>query len=204
MAVKYITQAFVFKQEDRLDADRIFSVFTKEFGRLEIFAKAIRRIDSKLQSGIGLLSFCEIEFIQGKNKKTLTGAISRERFASIAKDPEKLKIALAISGLVDSFITGQEKDEHILDLILEVFYRLNLGKARKLVYYYFFWNFISLLGYGPEIEDMKVSPTVATVLRLIIKKDWNTLEDLAISSGTQQTFQDIYDHHYASLMELHA
>ena len=97
MALQYKTEGFVFKKEDIFEADRIFSVFTKDFGRIEVLGKAIRKIASKLRGGMAMFDLSEIEFIQGKNKKTLTDAISIKKFSNITKNPEKLLLVVKIS-----------------------------------------------------------------------------------------------------------
>lgn len=43
MTVHYKTKGFVFKKNDANESNRIFSIFTADFGRLDIFAKAIRK-----------------------------------------------------------------------------------------------------------------------------------------------------------------
>ena len=85
MAVHYRTQGFIFKKDERAESDQILSVFTKDFGRLELKAKAIRKIASKLRPDIDMFYLSEIEFIQGKNNKTLTDATKIEKFDDIAK-----------------------------------------------------------------------------------------------------------------------
>lgn len=157
MTTKYKTRAFIFKKEDRNESDRVFSVFTDEFGRLDIFAKAIRKTASKLRSGIDIFSLSEIEFIQGKNKKTLTDAIKVKKFENIARDLQKLKIAYKIADILDSFIKGEEKDKETFALLAEVFDKLEDGakkiKNHGLAYQYFLWNFISLQGYHLQTQN---------------------------------------------------
>lgn len=156
MNLQYRTEGFVFKKEDRFEADRIFSVFTKDLGRIDVLGKAIRKIASKLRGGIDIFSLSEIEFIQGKNRKTLIDAVYINKFSDLAKNPPKLLLAAKISEVFNNFIKGQEKDEGIFNLLLDTFGKLNdyqLSAANfNLFYYYFFWNFISTLGYGPEIQ----------------------------------------------------
>lgn len=154
MAVHYRTQGFIFEKEDRSEADRVFSVFTKDLGRLEIFAKAIRKINSKLKSGIDAFYLSEIEFIQGKNHKTLTDAILIKKFNNILENPEKFEISAKISKDLSVFIKGQEKDENIFNLINETFEKFKNLKIEKLeiLYIYFMWNFFLELGYAPEIQ----------------------------------------------------
>lgn len=153
MIEEYKTEGFIFKKEDRQEADKVFSIFTKDFGRIEVVGKAIRKINSKLRANIEIFSLSKIEFVQGKNKKTLTDAILVKSFKNVKAVPEKLEIAYKISNILDRHIRGQEKDDNIFDLIIDVFDKLNeiiIGK-QDLVYFYFIWNFISTLGYSPEL-----------------------------------------------------
>ena len=155
MAAHYATKGFVFKREDRSEADRVFSVFTRDFGRVEIFAKAIRKITSKLKGGIEIFALSDIEFIQGKNRKTLIEAALAKKFTDISKVPEKIIMAGRVSLLLDNFIKGQEADERIWNLIVDFFEKLSNEKLifpGQRLYYYFFWNFISALGYKPELS----------------------------------------------------
>lgn len=151
----YKTLGFVFKRNDRLDADRIFSVFAQDFGRIEIFAKSIRAISSKLKGGIEVFCVSDIEFIQGKNHKTLTSATIAEKFKNITIVPEKMEVCAKASCLLDDFIRGQELDPQIWNLVIDFFETLNScslpASGYRLMYYSFFWNFISILGYKPEL-----------------------------------------------------
>ena len=169
MAVYYRTQGFIFKKKDILEVDRVFSIFTYDFGRLEIFGKAIRKITSKLRGGIEIFSLSEIEFIQGKNRKTLTDTIAIEKFSNIMQDPSRLEISHKISDILDNFIKGQEKDESIFALLKETLNKLNSPKTQasisQLIYYYFLWNFLSTIGYHPEIQKcaacgLKLNPDI--------------------------------------------
>lgn len=160
MTIHYKTQAIVFKKKDINESDRFFSVFTDDFGRLDIFAKAIRKIVSKLRSSIDIFFVSDIEFIQGKNRKTLIDSIVLNKFNNISENPEKFKVALKIGELLDNFINGEEKDDKVFNLIKEVFSILddkNLKSEKySLLYYYFLWNLLSLLGYHPEIQKCNV------------------------------------------------
>ena len=156
MTTRYKTQAFIFKKSDINESDRLFSVFTNDFGRLDIFAKAIRKNGSKLRSGIDIFFMSDIEFVQGKNRKTLTDAIIAKKFGNIVEDLERFKIANDIGKVLDGFIKGEEKDNRIFNLLGEVFYRLDDKNLKiekcALVYYYFLWNAFSILGYHPEVQ----------------------------------------------------
>ncbi len=86
MALHYRTCGFVIKKNDIAEADRIFTVFSQDFGKIKILGKAIRKITSKLKSGIDTFYLSEIEFIQGKTYKTLTDSVVLEKFENIKKN----------------------------------------------------------------------------------------------------------------------
>lgn len=160
MFVHYKSQAIIFKKEDRGEADQLFAVYTKDFGKLEIFGKAIRKISSKLRSGAEVFYLLEIEFIQAKIRKTLTDAVLIEKFRNLRKDLKKFKIACQISEITDNLISGQEPDIKIWDLLIEVFKKLNNLQFPTdnlpLIYHYFLWSFLFILGYRLELYNCSV------------------------------------------------
>jgi len=137
MAIHYRTQGFILKKEDLGEADRVFTIFTKDFGKLEILGKAIRKIQSKLRGGMELFYLSEVAFIQGKRYKTLTDAILIDSFPNLRKDLLRLKIAYQIVEVLDNLIRGEEKDEKIWELLNETLEKLK-EKPPEIVYHYFF------------------------------------------------------------------
>lgn len=241
MALYYRTKSFVFKKNDRNETDRVFTVFAQDFGRLEIVAKAIRKITSKLKGGIDIFSLSEIEFIQGKNSKTLTDASLIDKHSKVILSPDKLEIARQISEVLDNAIKGQDKDEEVFNLLEETFLRLDSNESEigawklEVVYYYFLWNLFSALGYRPEIDRCascreklnpyniyfsnkdggvicekclssdadarKINSDIVKILRLIVKKDWQTISKLKVEDSSQKLLWEISDNYclYLSL-----
>ncbi|MFH1423876.1 MAG: DNA repair protein RecO [Candidatus Nealsonbacteria bacterium] len=208
MAVHYRTQGFFIKKTDRGEDSRLFTVYTKNFGKLKILGKAIRKIGSKLKSGTEIFYLGEIEFIQGKTYKTLTDAMPLDKFSVIRKDLRKLKIIHQIAEVLDEFISKEEKDEHVWELLNEVFDKLNNPQFKinhlPLVYYYFFWNFVSILGYKPEFHECYINKTKADcdiikILKVILKKDWPILSRLKIESRHQKLLKIVSEWYYIKI-----
>jgi DNA repair protein RecO (recombination protein O) len=157
MVSQYKTQVFVYKKKDRGEADRTFTCFSEDFGKIDIYAKAIRKINSKLKSGIDIFYLSDIEFVQGK-KKTLIEAILINKFPEIIKTPEKFIIAKKIAKLLDNFIKGEQHDYEIFNLLKETFEKLNnllnyKPEKLQLIYLSFVWNFFAVLGYTPQLSN---------------------------------------------------
>jgi len=57
---------------------------------------------------------------------------------------------------LDNFMRGEEKEKEIFNLLNEVFVKLNDDKLKnkecEILYYYFLWNTLSLLGYKSEVN----------------------------------------------------
>ncbi|MBU3934463.1 DNA repair protein RecO [Patescibacteria group bacterium] len=157
MALHYRTSGFVLKKNDIGEADRVFIVFTLDFGKIKILGRAIRKIASKLKGGIDIISLSGIEFIQGKTYKTLTDSVILERFGNIKKDLVKLEISQKIIESLDNLAGNEQKDEKLWDLLGEVLNKINNWNLQaqkqgpQIIYYYFLWNFFSIIGYEPEL-----------------------------------------------------
>lgn len=160
MFVHYRTIGLIFKKDDRGETDQLFTIYTKDFGKLEILGKAIRKISSKLRSGAELFYLSEIEFIQGKTQKTLTDTILINKFENLREDLKRLRIAYRISEVLDSLIKGPEANEKIWQLLNEAFQRLDTTNLKpitcNLIYHYFLWNLLSILGYELQLYNCAV------------------------------------------------
>jgi DNA repair protein RecO (recombination protein O) len=165
MFIHYRTRGFVLKRRNLGEADQLFTVFTEEFGKLILLAKAVRKIKSKLRGGLKLFSLSEIEFIQGKTYKTLTDARTLKEFPEIKKELRKTTLAFKMAEVLDIFTQVQQKEEKVWNLLIETFRLLDekqIGKKSrspfqvgswKLIYYYFFWSLADFLGFRPQLQN---------------------------------------------------
>ncbi len=156
MKEHYRTQGIVLKKNDRGESDRVFCVYTKDFGKLDLWAIGERKITSKLRGGLEMFYCSEIEFVQGKNKKTITDALLLEPFGIMRSDLARLRVALRILETVDMFQREHAADERVWNVLhhsLALLNNASLPHANtNLVYYYFFWNFISYEGWKPNLS----------------------------------------------------
>jgi DNA repair protein RecO (recombination protein O) len=150
MFLNYRTQGLILKKEDRGEADRLFTIYTKDFGKLAILGRGIRKISSKLRGGAEVFYLSEIEFIQGKAQKTLTDAVLIESFNNLRQNLNRLKVAQLVAKAADSALVAPEADPKIWDLLCKVFKKINDSKAgpedSKEIYKYFLANFKTCLG----------------------------------------------------------
>lgn len=155
MSLHYRTQGFILKKEDFREADYFFTIFTRDFGKLKLLARGVKKMASKLRVGLAVFNFSEIEFIRGRSYQTLTDAILISRFKNVRRNLARTVVALKISAIADLLIGKEERDDAIWNLLYQTFLRLDKDKLGReepaKIYFYFLWRLIALLGYQPEL-----------------------------------------------------
>ena len=202
MAVHYRAKAIFLRKADLREADQLFTIYTEDFGKLKVLGRAIRKINSKLRAGAEPPCLSEIEFIQGKTRKTLTDAILIDKFPNLRKDLIKLRVAYKIADILDRFAVKEEKDEKVWQILNEVLGKMNDLRFMiydvRLIYYYFFWNLVSLLGYQPKIENCSiqgksVNCDIIKILKVILRRDWQILSRLKVEDRHLRLLKNISD-----------
>ena len=155
----YRTKGIFLSAEEKGEADRLFTIFSADYGKIEVVGKAIRKVKSKLRGGADIFYLSEIEFIQGKNQKILTDALGEEKFKNLRREEERMEAAWKMAAALRSLAPKEEKDERIWALLQECLRELNppsLALSPALLYYYFLWKLFFFLGYQPELQSCVV------------------------------------------------
>ena len=227
------------KKTDRGEADRIFTIFTEDFGKMDLLARAERKITSKLRAGLEVFYLSEIEFIQGKAYKTLTDANLINNFKNLRNDLKKLATAYKISETLNDLVKGREPDKKIWQLLQETFDKLDnpriLGSKYQILYHYFLWNLLLILGYELEIYNCiscgkkitpkdiffspreggllcgqcakktksakEINPNMVKTIRLLVKRDWSTLNKLKIGTEDLKQLSAVSNHYLSQILE---
>ena len=92
------------------EADRIYTVLTRDLGKLEARAIGVRKSTSKLRGSIEPFSLSAVSFVKGKNYWRLTSAEPIQRI------PALLGIARPFS-LIEKLIQGEEPHPELFDVI---------------------------------------------------------------------------------------
>lgn len=146
------TKAVILNERKFAEVDKFFILFTAKFGKIEVLAKGIQKIKAKLRGGLQILNHISLEFVKGKNFYIVTDTKPIEEFLNLKYSQKKYRAALYILNLLDRLVKGEEKDEKIWNLLLETLKNLQLTTYNlSLTLRYFEWNFISYLGFKPEL-----------------------------------------------------
>ena len=155
MSLIFRTKALSLKEKEWEETGLIFSLFTENLGRVEVVAKGARKISSKLRGHIIPFSLVDIEFVQGKYNKILTDVYLIKRFYNINSSPFRFLLIQKLLNIFFNLTLEESEDRKLWDLLLFLFQSLDKKECSpyflKIIYYYFLWNFFSVLGFAPEL-----------------------------------------------------
>lgn len=130
MAYKtYTTDAFVIGSEDRLTADRVYMLFTREAGLIYARAVSVRREASKLRYGLQDFSCVRVSLVRGKAGWKVTGA-ERAYNLYFSTDDRQIRAALLrIFRLMRRLVRGEETHIGLYDVLADGLAALALSEA---------------------------------------------------------------------------
>lgn len=105
-------QAIILKSKEVSEYDRRLIVFSKEKGKLHLWAKGIRKPRAKLAGHLELFNLVDLE-VAGK---TIIGARVIDRFQG--SDLNKLENVFFIADLIDEFVLENFADKKLFDLLV--------------------------------------------------------------------------------------
>ena len=109
---KYVTQGIVLEMYDQGEHDRVFNIFTREFGLLMCHAKSIRKLESKLRPHVLPRSVTLLTLVKGKEVWRIVGA---------EKDSQSFRYLQEGTQLLKRFIKGEGSHSLLYDRLLSFF-----------------------------------------------------------------------------------
>ncbi len=149
----YQTEAIVIKKTKLGEADTILTLYTPNLGKIQGFAKSLRKTKSKMAGHLELLTHSRISLARGRNIDTITGAQTIDSFLPLKSDLELTSCALYATELVNQFAAADAEDEPVFKLLLETLQRLAQGDNSDLVLRYFEMQLLGEVGFRPQLEQ---------------------------------------------------
>ncbi|MDO8567793.1 MAG: DNA repair protein RecO [Dehalococcoidales bacterium] len=149
----YQTEAIIIKKTKLGEADTIFTLYTPDLGKIEGFARSVRKTKSKLAGHLELLTHSQVSLARGKNLDTIIGSQTIDSFLAIKSDLWLTSCALYASELVNQFTPDDSGDEPLYRLFLETLKQLTPAADKELVLRYFELHLLGEAGYRPQLKE---------------------------------------------------
>jgi len=146
----YKTQGLIIKNSNLGEFDRLITVYSRDFGKLVIKGKAVRKNQAKLKGHLELFLCSHLIIAPGRGFDIITNAETIESFPYIRQNLPYLFTAHYFSELIDKLVAGPEKDEQIWQLLLNSFDCLDRGQEIRPIVNNFEGKLLEILGYGQQ------------------------------------------------------
>jgi DNA repair protein RecO (recombination protein O) len=146
----------VLRRRDFRDADRILTVFTPNYGKLEVIAKGIRKTTSRKAGHLELFSHSALLLAQARTWDIVTEAVGVESFPNIRTDLDKISHANYISELIDSFTESGDENQAMWDLLilaLQELEQIEADRHGRMLQHWFEMQLLSLAGFQPQLYE---------------------------------------------------
>lgn len=149
---KLLTQGIVLSRTDFGEADRIVTILTRDYGKLRLMARGVRKVKSKLAGGIELFSVSDITFIRGRGELgTLISTRLIKHYGQIVKDIERVQLGYELIKLVNR-ATEDEPETAYFSLLAAALAALDGEASSPLIRAWYWAQLLQLGGHAPNLR----------------------------------------------------
>jgi len=149
----YQTEAIIIKKTKLGEADSIITFYTPHLGKIQGFAKSVRKPRSKLAGHLELLTYSLVSLARGRNLDTVTGSQTINSFLPLKSDLWLTSCALYAIELINQFTADHIENQPLFQLLLETLERLCQTDDKELVLRYFELHLLERVGYRPQLRE---------------------------------------------------
>ena len=148
----YKTEGIVLKNMEYEEADKIVTIYTKDYGKITAIAKGVRKTKSKFGSSLEILTHSIFLIYKGRNIDIVSQTEILESFFSTSKEVIKFAFAANCVEVVNKLTEEREINIGLFNLLKEVLHYLRESNDPKLLTLSFKWQTMSILGYRPSLN----------------------------------------------------
>lgn len=147
----YRTEAIVLRRSDFGEADRLLTLFSREYGKIRAIAKGARKPQSRKTGHVELFMRTRFLIAKGRNLDIVTQAEMVEGYNRLRDDLVRTTYASYAVELLDRFTPDEDRNLHLYDLLSDMLRWLASSDNLLLAARYYELHLLSLLGYRPQL-----------------------------------------------------
>ncbi len=162
------TLAFTLNYIPSGEKDRLYTLFTQDFGKLKLLAKGGRDIKSKLVAHVEPPVLVDVLVARGKSVDRLAGAVVTRDFSKIREFNSRRTAALEALRLVDWLTPYEAPDPAIFELLNNFFIYLEANEVSKDIVWLFAKKLLAITGH--ENKEVKTPEAIGLAISEIVGK----------------------------------
>lgn len=165
------TEGFVLKRVPWKEYDGLYTLYTRDNGKIVVRAHGIRKITSKLAGHCEPFMQSHFFLAEGKHWDTLAGSQVQQSYSQLRNSFQHLVTAQALTRTLDIVVHESQPDIRIYELLENAINFLNANEKSAGALWFFSyawrWKLIAHLGYAPELNHCIVQKHTLQGQRLI-------------------------------------
>ena len=141
------TEGVIIKRRNFGEADRIVTIYTRDYGKVTAIAKGVRRPRSKKAGHLELGNWCKVFIAKGKNLDLLTEIELKKAFGIANFNEEKANKIYHLLEIVESLTPDEEKNFVVYTNLVNFLKMLQKDEDFNLISSVFKVKILSNLGY---------------------------------------------------------
>jgi len=113
----YHTRTFVIHSSPRGEANKVFSLFTKDLGLIRGSAQGVRYLKSKLRHSLQDFSLADVALVHGKNGWKIVNAVFQKNFYAALADTSLRNVVARVFSLLRRLIPEEERNEPLFLMV---------------------------------------------------------------------------------------
>lgn len=166
----YKTEGIIIRRRNSGEADRLLTVFTKQYGKIQVKAVGVRRITSRRSSHIELLNYLKITLYKGKSMPIVVEAETIQNYAFLKNNLLMVGICYHICELIDSLCAENQENTLAFSLLLQTLDDLLRGKDTKQTVHIFEKTLLLHLGFSSNMPLAKAIDTHAVIEEILERR----------------------------------
>lgn len=115
----YSTDAIILSRKNLGEADKILTIFSKNYGKYNVIAKGIRRPASRKRGSLEIFNYVKVWLARGKNLDIVTDVEVKDDFSAWRNNLEKIASVYHLAEIIIRIVPeGQENKQ-----VFEIFYK---------------------------------------------------------------------------------
>ena len=144
------SNAVVLSAKSYSEADKIITVFSKDFGKLTLMAKGVKRLKSRKRGSLEVFSNIKFFAHKGRGMPVVTEVEIIDNFVDLRKDLKKVSVAYFFAEVVARTTRDEEEHAEIYVLLVNYLKRLEVGSSLKTLRTEFSLEIAEILGFIPK------------------------------------------------------
>jgi DNA repair protein RecO (recombination protein O) len=161
MADVHKTQAIILSFNDYTERDRLYTFFTREFGKKTVLVKGVRSEKSKMRYRLDTLNHVEIEIVAGRSFDRLIRVMDIDGYHDIKNDLDQSRLAsmILLSEIVNIFLHEEHAEHELFDEYVKLMEQVRQHPPELRPMFPVFWVFrlAGIGGLGLELSHCVIT-----------------------------------------------